>query len=84
MPNFIDLIMPQLPAPLFTIAIDKWGTGVWDFGHIDSSKYSGTLTTVPNADDCNVGGSWRMADIKAKFPEGDVQQSMCVMLGKCL
>lgn len=82
MPAFLDLIMPQLEAPLFTVAIDKWGTGTWDFGHINDTKYTGSLNSVPVDDSCNIGGCWKVGDIKAQFPEGPIPQGGCAMFGK--
>ncbi|KAG7004610.1 hypothetical protein G7Y79_00024g055600 [Physcia stellaris] len=69
-PTFLELLTPQLQAPLFTIALDEWGTGTWDFGHVDASKYRGSLRTVPVDDGCNVGGSWKVSGISVMFPEG--------------
>lgn len=81
-PAFLDLVMPKLESPLFTLAIDGWGTGTWDFGHINATKYTGTLRTVPNDDTCNIGGCWRVADVGARFPEGTIPQANCALLGK--
>jgi len=81
-PNFLDLIQPELKSHLFTIVIDKWGTGSWDFGRIDASKYTGTLHSVPVDDNCNAGGCWKAADVKAQFGNSTVLPSGCVVFGK--
>ncbi len=81
-PTFLDLLLPQLESPLFTLAIDKWGTGTWDFGHINATKYVGPLRSVPVDDSCNIGGCWKVAGISAQFPEGTMPQSNCGMFGK--
>lgn len=68
--TFLDLLLPKMEAPLFTIAIDKWGTGTWDFGHVNASKYAGELRAVPVDDSCYTGGSWKVSGISVQFPEG--------------
>ncbi len=81
-PNFLDLIQPELKSHLFTIAIDKWGTGTWDFGKIDASKYTGPLHSVPVDDSCNTGGCWKAAHVKAQFGNRTVLPSGCAVFGK--
>lgn len=82
-PTFLELLMPQLQAPLFTIALDEWGTGTWDFGHVDASKYRGALRTVPVDTGCDTGGSWKVSGISALFPEGRMAPANpCGMFGK--
>ncbi|KAJ7713994.1 aspartate protease [Mycena metata] len=48
--TFMQNIVSSLPAPIFAVYL-PWGTGAAassiDFGYIDSSKYTGTLSTVP-------------------------------------
>ena len=83
-PSFLDLLLPHLESPLFTIAVDKWGTGTWDFGHINATKYVGVLQSVAVDDSCNIGGSWVVANISGKFPEGTIIQASCGMFGKAL
>ena len=80
-PTFLDLLLPQLESPLFTIAIDKWGTGTWDFGHINVTKYLGALQSVAVDDSCDIGGSWVVANISAQFLEGTIAQANCGMFG---
>lgn len=81
-PSFLDLIQPKLKSHLFTIAIDKWGTGTWEFGKIDTTKYIGTLHSVPVDDSCNAGGCWKAADVKAQFGKSTVLPSGCTVFGK--
>lgn len=82
-PSFLDLLMPTLEKQIFTITIDGFGTGVWDFGHVNESRYKGELTTVPVEWGCrNMGGSWIMAGISAVFPEQQIQEIGCVLLGE--
>ena len=81
MPTFLDLLMPNLQAPMFTIALDKWDTGTWDFGHIDESKYIGSLQTIAIDDSCNSGGSWKVGNMFAQFPDQSIPQ-MCGFFGK--
>jgi len=81
-PTFLDLLFPKLESSLFAIAIDKWGTGTWDFGHINATKYTGSLSSVRVDDSCDIGGSWKVANISAQFPEGTIPQANCGMFGK--
>ena len=83
-PTFLDLLLPQLESPLFTIAIDKWGTGTWDFGHINDTKHTSPLQSVPVDDGCDAGGSWKVGNISAQFSEGTLVQADCGMFGKRL
>ena len=81
-PDYLKLLLPNLGSSLFAIAIDKWGTGTWDFGHINATKYVGPLSSVPVDESCNIGGSWRVANISAQFPEGTMPQASCGMFGE--
>ena len=80
MPTFLDLLMPNMQAPMFTIALDKWDTGTWDFGHIDESKYVGSLQTVAVDDSCSSGGSWKVGNMFAQFANQTIPQ-MCGFFG---
>ncbi|KAJ7798264.1 aspartate protease, partial [Mycena olivaceomarginata] len=48
--TFMQNIASSLPTPIFAVYL-PWGSGAAassiDFGYIDSSKYTGTLSTVP-------------------------------------
>ena len=81
-PSFLDLLMPNMQSPMFTIAVDKWGTGTWDFGHINSTKYIGSLQSVPVDEICGSGGSWKVNNIAAQFPDGPIPQPMCGFFGE--
>ena len=81
-PSFLDLFLPHLGSPLFTIAVDKWGTGTWDFGHINATKYVGAVQFAAVDDSCDIGGSWVVANIGAQFLEGTIVQANCGMFGK--
>ncbi|PSK46114.1 aspartic protease SNP2 [Elsinoe australis] len=45
--TFFDTVKSSLAAPLFTVRLRKGAAGTYDFGFIDSSKYSGAITYVP-------------------------------------
>ncbi|PYH90626.1 aspergillopepsin I precursor [Aspergillus ellipticus CBS 707.79] len=42
--TFFDTVKSQLDSPLFAVALKHDEPGVYDFGFIDSTKYSGSLT----------------------------------------
>lgn len=44
--TFFSNIMSSLDQPLFTVDLDKDGSGTYEFGVIDTSKYTGDLTFV--------------------------------------
>ena len=70
----------MLAAPLFTVGIDGDGTGSWDFGHIDSTKYTGTLMIVPVDEQC-APSVWTLGAFNAVFPEG-LMNANCAVLGR--
>ena len=45
--TFFSNIKATLPAPVFTADLKKGTPGSYDFGTIDSSKYTGSITYVP-------------------------------------
>lgn len=45
--TFFDNVKPSLAQPLFTADLKHATTGSYEFGNIDSSKFSGSLTYVP-------------------------------------
>ncbi|KAK3072430.1 hypothetical protein LTR53_006844 [Teratosphaeriaceae sp. CCFEE 6253] len=44
--TFFDTVKPTLAKALFTADLKKGTAGSYDFGYIDSSKYTGTITYV--------------------------------------
>jgi hypothetical protein len=44
---FFQTIQSSLPAALFTATLKKGKAGSYDFGYIDSTKYTGALTYTP-------------------------------------
>ncbi|EOA81136.1 uncharacterized protein SETTUDRAFT_24639 [Exserohilum turcica Et28A] len=53
--TFFDTVHDQLASPLFAVTLKYHAAGTYDFGFIDSSKYTGSITYV-NAD--NSQGFW--------------------------
>ena len=45
--TFFDTVKSSLAKPLFTADLKKGTAGTYDFGYIDSSKYTGSITYVP-------------------------------------
>lgn len=44
--TFFSNAKPSLSAPLFTVNLKKGAPGTYDFGYIDASKHTGTITYV--------------------------------------
>ena len=42
--TFFDTVKSQLDAPLFAVTLKHNSPGSYDFGYVDSSKYTGSLT----------------------------------------
>jgi aspergillopepsin I len=53
--TFFDTVKSQLAQPLFAVTLKYHAAGTYDFGYIDKSKYTGSITYV-NADDSQ--GFW--------------------------
>lgn len=47
--TFFDTVLPQLAKPVFAVNLKYHAAGTYDFGVIDSSKYTGSITYI-NAD----------------------------------
>jgi aspergillopepsin I len=45
--TFFDTVKSTLAKPLFTVDLKAGKPGTYDFGYIDSSKYTGAITYVP-------------------------------------
>ncbi|KAH9874515.1 hypothetical protein IAQ61_003704 [Plenodomus lingam] len=45
--TFFDNVMPTLDLPVFTADLDPDGTGVYEFGKIDATKFEGEMTWIP-------------------------------------
>lgn len=65
--TWFDTIKPQLEKPLFTADLEKDASGTYDFGKIDSSKYTGDIHYAPVD---NSGGFWQF-DSKTYSIGGD-------------
>jgi hypothetical protein len=44
--TFFDNVRSSLASPLFAVTLKKGQPGTYDFGYIDSSKYTGSITYV--------------------------------------
>jgi len=45
--TFFDTVMPQLAMPVFSVDLKNDSTGTYQFGAIDTTRFTGQLTTVP-------------------------------------
>jgi hypothetical protein len=64
--TFFDNVMNDLDMPVFTADLDPDGTGVYEFGRIDQSKFTGDMAWIPvNAS----SGFWMFPS--AKFTVGN-------------
>ncbi|KAK3357914.1 hypothetical protein B0T25DRAFT_590031 [Lasiosphaeria hispida] len=45
--TFIDNILPQLPAPVFTVDLKRGRPGRYEFGYVNQSAYRGEIGYVP-------------------------------------
>jgi hypothetical protein len=58
--------MPNLDMPVFTADLDPDGTGVYEFGKIDATKFEGDMAWIPVKADT---GFWQFGS--TKFAVGD-------------
>lgn len=64
--TFFDNVMNDLDMPVFTADLDPDGTGVYEFGKIDATKFEGEMVWVPVKAET---GFWQFPS--AKFAVGD-------------
>jgi hypothetical protein len=64
--TFFDNVMNDLDLPVFTADLDPDGTGVYEFGKIDATKFEGEMVWVPVKAE---SGFWQFPS--AKFAVGD-------------
>lgn len=46
-PTFLDMLLPTLDAPVFTVDLHWHDKGLYEFGKIDDAKYNGNLSWQP-------------------------------------
>jgi aspergillopepsin I len=46
-PTFLDLLTPILDQPVFTVDLHWHSNGLYEFGRVDSTKYTGDLVYMP-------------------------------------
>src|SRR5690242_9800542 len=64
--TFFDNVMGNLDMPVFTADLDPDGTGVYEFGKIDATKFEGEMAWIPVKAET---GFWQFAS--TKFAVGD-------------
>ncbi|KAL6710415.1 hypothetical protein ACN47E_009361 [Coniothyrium glycines] len=64
--TFFDNVMPTLDMPVFTADLNPDGTGVYEFGKIDATKFTGDMAWIPVKADT---GFWQFPS--TKFAVGD-------------
>lgn len=64
--TFFDNVMNDLDIPVFTADLDPDGTGVYEFGKIDSTKFTGQMAWIPVN---SSSGFWQFPS--AKFAVGN-------------
>ncbi|KAH7089078.1 aspartic peptidase domain-containing protein [Paraphoma chrysanthemicola] len=64
--TFFDNVMGDLDEPVFTADLDPDGTGVYEFGKIDATKFEGEMAWIPVKAET---GFWQFPS--AKFAVGD-------------
>ncbi|KAH7068829.1 aspartic peptidase domain-containing protein [Paraphoma chrysanthemicola] len=64
--TFFDNVMGDLDMPVFTADLDPDGTGVYEFGKIDATKFEGEMAWIPVKAET---GFWQFPS--AKFAVGD-------------
>ncbi|KAH7398387.1 aspartic peptidase domain-containing protein [Pyrenochaeta sp. MPI-SDFR-AT-0127] len=59
--TFFDNVMNDLDMPVFTADLDPDGTGVYEFGKIDATKFEGEMAWIPVKAE---SGFWQFASTK--------------------
>ncbi|KAF2129606.1 Asp-domain-containing protein [Dothidotthia symphoricarpi CBS 119687] len=59
--TFFDNVMPTLDLPVFTADLNPDGSGVYEFGAIDSTKFTGAMSWIPVQ---STSGFWQFASTK--------------------
>lgn len=69
--TFFDNVMPSLAEPVFTADLRANATGAYEFGRVDTSKFTGQMTWVPIND---TQGFWQFASESFSVNGGATQQ----------
>lgn len=69
--TFFDNVMSSLAEPLFTADLRKNATGAYEFGKIDTTKFTGEMKFIPVN---TTRGFWQFSSDKFQVGDGAVQQ----------
>ncbi|KAI1775852.1 acid protease [Hypoxylon cercidicola] len=70
--TFFDNVMPSLAEPVFTADLRAQAVGAYEFGQVDTSKFTGDMTWVPVN---NTSGFWQFTSEKFAIDGGAPQKS---------
>lgn len=70
--TFFENIKASLPMPLFTADLRKGSAGTYEFGRIDSSKFTGDLTWIPVN---TTMGFWQFSSTSFAVGDGPRQEA---------
>lgn len=70
--TFFDNVLPSLAQPVFTADLRKGAVGAYEFGRIDTSKFTGAMNFVPVN---TTRGFWQFTSDKFAVGDGQVQPS---------
>ncbi|GKT59814.1 eukaryotic aspartyl protease [Colletotrichum tofieldiae] len=68
--TFFDNVMPSLAEPVFTADLRKKTVGAYEFGRIDTSKFTGQMAWIPIN---TTSGFWQFSSEKFAVGNGQVQ-----------
>lgn len=68
--TFFDNVMNDLAEPLFTADLRKEAVGAYEFGRVDTSKFTGDLTWIPVND---TNGFWQFSTSTFAVGDGETQ-----------